>query len=645
MSPSRCVVPSLSAAEYPVKYQIELVATHERSGLKRLLCSILYATIENVEATLEEMLNLLCDRNDYGFFYYSEKNNKNFEHRRLIVSRNYTNSKESLTNLLLNLSFLSSSSSINNVIRITLFRESTITLVTVRSLARVGKISSTKYAREDVSLNSQTVNFQNRKIRESTFFSFSEVSAVVVSTNEYAKHTAIDCCNAAANNQNCFSCLDCIWVDNLADSTRFDDDEYYYYRCLRRLQKRSRFSECGKNTLNTTASSLSQRRQNEVLDVPRFFLHKEPSLSSEDTCISEIFSFFSQMSSSTSSTTIKKEFYIKENAVLQRLQNENPRRVLDSNNTYCPWHAWAKVHTIWLHRYIVDDWSVHFGTTNPPVSPFTVPTRNSILQSICKNGFYTCGLYEVAYIEKKPTSSSCRGDDDNGGNDKNNDFCRYRRALLVFERDSITLLPLPNMCHDDDGSTTTSSTFDDEQLSTCSRNKHHEKTPPLCSLDLQTEVINWMPRRYKYENINDMVIDGDDDKWGLILIVSFFSLHENSTTSDSAVNAKSISSSDSSGGSIGDNNDDKKRQILHEKDVIFRNIENKNLILRYAPTHLPLRNRFYSRKHLYTGCVENTILSNIRRNIEYCRISCNALRQCTKNDDVVELSKIREETS
>lgn len=108
------------------------------------------------------------------------------------------------------------------------------------------------------------------------------------------------------------------------------------------------------------------------------------------------------------------------------------------------------------------------GTTRPTASPLTLRTREAIWRDIRRNGFFTCGLYEVAFVEIVD----------------NSDERDYRRALLLFERDGFALLPLPASSGDD--------SYDD-----------------VCG-KFRNVAAEWISRRFAYVDVSSVTMRTDD---------------------------------------------------------------------------------------------------------------------------------------
>lgn len=452
-------------APFPTDFErsirLNLVVVHE-TGLTRPLYSLDRATLENVEVATCAALEFL--RDDEGFYYYGERRDDaatDPHRRRLIVSREYCANGERWRRLLLN-AFDRSTRTTNARIdaaavaarstecAITLFRETTVTVVSLRLLARTGRIVTTKYVREDVNLGLQVLNSHHRRnndrnsvsSQKSTDSSTSTEIIDVVATNEFAKHTSCDngCHDFPPQDEHanaCVACLDCIWVDTLVETTYFDDDD--------------------NRDDNTTAkgSKISKNRRHEVLEVPRFFLYRESCYDR-----SHIVGCLAEQSCVTSPKFAD--------------NGPHPPPTID----YCPWHAWVGVHLTWLKRYIVEDWKTSFGAggsvpviTRPAMSPLKLQTREAIWRDVRQNGFVTCGLYEVAFVEI--VENSAQRDD-------------YRRALLLFERDCFALLPLPAFLGDD--------SYKNEILGKFSNVTAH-----------------WIPRRFAYENVSSVTIRTAND--------------------------------------------------------------------------------------------------------------------------------------
>lgn len=416
--------------------RLNLVVVHE-TGLTRPLYSLDRATLENVDVASRAALDLL--RDDEGFYYYGVSQRRDDDvsnpyRRRLIVSREYCANGDRWKRLLLDAFDRSNGSDVYSAeCAVTLYRETTVTVVALRRLAKTGRIVSTKYVREDVNLSLQALNSRQRIARnnmsQTSEQSMSE-NVDIVATNEFAKHTSCDNGSHDLSSRDehataCVACLDCFWVDTLAETAYFDDDD----------------------AAATKIPKIPKSRRHEVLEVPRFFLYRE-------SCYD--FSHIRGCVAAQSCATI---------ANLGKFENVA--------SDYCPWHAWVDVHLTWLRRYILDDWTASFGpgTTHPTTSPLNLQTREAIWRDIRQNGFFTCGLYEVAFVEIVDDS------------DERDD---YRRALLLFERDDFALLPLPAFSGDD--------SYDDDDV----------------FRKFGNVAAEWIPRRFAYVDVSSVTMCMDE---------------------------------------------------------------------------------------------------------------------------------------
>lgn len=277
-----CVVTSRpDATPFPKtsrSVRLKLVVVHNQTGLTRPLYSLDRATLENVDVAARAALDLL--RDDEGFYYYgvSQRRDESLPPT-FDLSREYCANGEPWKRLLLDAfdrSFAENSEESDDLSEkgsaesvVTLYRESTVTVIALRRLAKTGRIVSTKYVREDVNLSVQALNFRRRRIRENFSRDFSQNSENIdiVATNEFAKHTSCDNGSHDLSPEDehanaCVACLDCIWVDTLVETTYFDDDD-----------------------AAATFPEIPKSRRHEILEAPQFFLYRESTSEFSQVCI------------------------------------------------------------------------------------------------------------------------------------------------------------------------------------------------------------------------------------------------------------------------------------------------------------------------------------------------------------------------